>query len=314
MRYEIDINAVMQRVPEIMGMELELRGGVWEGRYYINGERHAWKKDKLRVRLREFNGRMYVMVYEQGGEGISLENWLQRYGGCPDWRSARDVMRSCRPCGLELGLTRFATEAAVQYVEESEYERCRGLGFDGCNLYAWMCRLFGEETVRAVWDRYRVTSNERGEAVFWYTDPEGRILHDKIMRYCGNGRRDKTSGGYRRFTTAKGYTARCYFGAHLVGDGPLHLVESEKSALIMACVEPEKTWVACGGLNQVRDVDARMWLYPDIDGIAKWEAIPGAQIVPWWDSFDEVGDHDDIADAAVRQRMGDFSVSAGRYA
>lgn len=310
-KHLIDMYAVMQHVPDILGMELTWRKDAWEGRYYLNGERHPYKRDKLKVKFWKSNGRTYIMCFEQGGDMMSLENWLQQFGGCPDWKTARDVMRGCKPCALELGV-RSRSESEVRYVTKEVLEEYRGYDLGRCNLFAWMCRLFGESRVREVWEKYNVTTNERGEVVFWYTDPEGRILHDKIMRFRYDGHRDKAHGGYRKFTTAMGHTARCYFGSHLIEDGlDLHLVEGEKTALIMACVSPDKLWLATGGLNQVRDVDSRMWLYPDVDGISTWESIQGAQIVSWWENYTEVGDHDDIADAEIRLRM--KNVYTGRY-
>lgn len=308
----IDMMAVMQHIPEILGLELVWRKDAWEGRYYLNGDRHPYKRDKLKVKFwKAPDGNTHIVLYEQGGNHMSLQTWLVHYGGAMDWKHARDIMRGCKPCALELGNTRVL-DNEVRYVGREVLEEYKGYELERCNLFVWMCRMFGESRVREVWDAYNVTTNERGEVVFWYVDPEGRILHDKIMRFRYDGHRDKSHGGYRKFTTAMGHTARCYFGSHLIEDDcDLHLVEGEKTALIMACASPDKIWLASGGLNQVRDVDSRMWLYPDIDGISKWESITGAQIVSWWENYTDVGDHDDIADAEIRLRM--KNVYTGRY-
>jgi hypothetical protein len=44
---------------------------------------------------------------------------------------------------------------------------------------------------------------------------------------------------------------QCLFGQHLVGDKPVGVVESEKTALICSLFKPERTWVATGGLQNI---------------------------------------------------------------
>lgn len=310
MRYEIDIHAVMQHIPEIMGLELTWRKDAWEGRYYLNGERHPYKRDKLKVKFWKNNGKTYIMAYEQGGKAMSLENWLQAYGGCPDWKTARDVMRGFKPCAIELHGYGSRSYNEVKYVEREVLEKYRGYDLGTCTLFNWMCRMFGEKRVREVWDAYKVTTNERGEVVYWYTDAEGRIVHDKVMRYSMNGHRDKQFIT-RKFKTADCYTGRAYYGAHLVEeDKKVVLMESEKSVLLCAChygLDYGAVFLATGGKGNVRDIDERTWLAPDIDAIETWSAIEGAQIYEWWNEFKGTFDgHDDIGDAIVRKVMGDY--------
>ena len=47
MRELIDWYRVFDRVPEIMGLELVRNGKSWTGRYYINGDVHPYRADKL---------------------------------------------------------------------------------------------------------------------------------------------------------------------------------------------------------------------------------------------------------------------------
>lgn len=295
----IDMRAVMQRIPEILGMELVLKNDVWEGRYYLNGERHAYKKDKLKVKFWSSNGRTYIVLYEQGGMSMSLERWLQTYGGCPDWRTARDVMRGCRPCSLEIvESSRYYKE--TRYVSSEEYDEYRQYELERCPLYTSFCRWFGEHTARSVWNKYGVTADHFGNCVYWYIDADGNICYDKVIQYGYDGRRSKTFGGTRRFTTAKGYTSRPLFGANLIQEsGEIWCVEGEKSALVCSCVWPEKTFVASGGKNNLRDLDERFVLLPDIDAVEDWQQKAGnARLHEWWIGHN-VGEKDDIADLVL---------------
>lgn len=312
-RLLVDMYAVMQHVPEILGMELTWRKDAWEGRYYLNGERHPYKRDKLKVKFwKAPDGRTHIVLHEQGNNSMSLQSWLIAYGGASDYKAAMNIMRGCKPCSLELGRTIRKREQEVVYVERAEFERFKEYDLNRCNLFAFMCRLFGEERVREVWERYNVTTDDKGNVCYWYVDPEGRICHDKVLSYRYNGHRDKRFT-FRRFKTDAGYSARCFFGSHLIEQGKeYHCVESEKSCLLAALMYPDKIWVATGGKNQLRDVDSLMVLYPDCDCIDEWSAIEGARICEWWLGESELGDHDDIGDAIVKKMMGSYGYG-GRY-
>lgn len=307
-RYDVD--AVMSRIPELLGMELTLRGGVWEGRYYINGERHPYKRDKLKVKTWAHNGRVDIFIHEQGGMSLSLTNWLQQYGGASNYAHAMCIIQRNELPAFDIRSFRQSTDSEVKYVSRDVLEEYRGYDLGNCTLFNWMCRMFGESRVREVWNAYRVCTDAKGNVVFFYSDAEGRIIHDKVIRYSMNGKRDKQFIT-RRFKTADGYRGRAYYGSHLVEDGKrVVLMESEKSVLLSACyfgIDSDAIFLATGGKGNVRDVDERTWLAPDIDAVETWSAIDGAQIWEWWNSFSgEYAGHDDIGDAIVRKMMGDY--------
>ena len=78
------------------------------------------------------------------------------------------------------------------------------------------------------------------------------------------------------------------------------VVESEKSALVLTLAFPEKLFIATGGKNNLKDVDDRMLLYPDMDAIEYWSSIKGARICEWWLGYDNIEEHDDYADAVIK--------------
>lgn len=312
-RVAMNYVGIMHRIPEIMGLELVWRKDAWEGRYYITGERHSWKKDKLKVKLWTRAEGTDIMVHEQGGESMCLQTWLIRFGGARDWKSAMDIMRgNSTPIREYMHHNiRNMVESEVRYVPREVFEQYRGYELERSSLFMWLCRLFGEFKVREAFERYNVTSDGQGNTIYWYMDAEGRIVHDKVMRYKANGKRDKTFTS-RRFKVGDGYTSRVFFGAHLVEEGKdVHCVESEKSAIIMSIVQPEKIWIATGGLSNLYECTEEMWLYPDVDAIERWSVVPGAKIVEWWQGIKELGDHDDIADIAIREKQSNYYM--GRY-
>lgn len=297
----MDLSAIMDNIPTIMGLELRRKNeDCWEGAYYIDRNRHAYRRNKLTVKIWKQN----IWVHEQGGLSMSLVNWLKNYGGADSTKDALKIMRgNANPFYQE-----FATvNKEGAYVDEAIYEEYRAFALESCNLFTWMCRLFGEAKVREVWERYGVTTDSKGNTTFWYRDIEGRLLHDKIMRYNTNGKRDKTYIS-RRFKVGDGFTSKCYWGSHLVEDGKkIILMESEKTVLLCALyygLDNDIVFLATGGKGNIRDVDENTILVPDIDAVEEWSNVKGANIWEWWNEFDcEIGEHDDIGDAIVKTVM-----------
>jgi hypothetical protein len=120
---------------------------------------------------------------------------------------------------------------------------------------------------------------------------------------------------------------QCYFGIHLLNkwkrkdiDQTVCIVESEKTALIMAIAygnHSNQVWMACGGLENLTreklkpiiDQHRPIILYPDRDGIQKWQqkaeqlhydrlTVDIKPVTEWW--REEDGPKADIADVVVR--------------
>lgn len=284
----IDLNAVMDNIPTIMGLELTRKGDKWQGGYYMDRSKHPYRRDKLKVTIWNYN----IWIHEEGNESMSLQTWLTRYGGAADYKEAFRIMR-----GNAVPLPYVASERKKvegRYVSGDMIELYKMYDLRSNNLFNWMCRLFGEGKTRECWERYNVTSDERGDTCFWYVNNEGKICHDKIVRYRWDGHRSKDYGGFRRFKTSDGYSERCAFGAHLIGsdDEIVNIVESEKTAM-MASIVYGGVWLAVGGKGQLRDVDDRTRLWPDIDAALDWS--DKGNVVTWWEG-ENIGEKWDIGD------------------
>lgn len=286
----IDLSAVMDNIPTIMGLNLKRKGeNKWEGGYYMNRERHPYRRDKLKVTIWNYN----IWVHEEGGQSMSLATWLVQFGGAVDYREAYRIMRgNAIPIFQEF----HSVGKEGLYVSEEVYNEYRQYPLEGCNLYNYFSRLFGETKTKEAFERYCVTTNERGQVVFWYRNNEGKLAHDKIVSYLWNGHRDKSFGGSRKFKTSDGYSERCLFGSHLIesDDEIVRIVESEKTAIACYCAFGG-LWVASGGKGQLRDTDARTILYPDMDAICEWREK--GNVEEWWVNCGvELGEKDDMCD------------------
>ena len=188
---------------------------------------------------------------------------------------------------------------------------------------------------------YAVGVSRDGLSVFWQIDEQARVHTGKMMRYKTDGHRDKESDYNFDWVHSKLFRQHvyneeeydyetCLFGQHLLPFCPnaqIHLVESEKTALIMATYYGNMTknlWLATGGLqffdrrhiqvliDQGRDIV----VYPDKDGSKAWAErtlqliketgykklkVNPTIISNQWQPCD--GPKADIADITIREMM-----------
>jgi len=144
-------------------------------------------------------------------------------------------------------------------------------------------------------NNYAIGVSRDGLSVFWQIDEQARVHTGKMMRYRPDGHRDKESSYNFDWVHSKLFRQgiynqeeydyeTCLFGQHLLPFCPnaqIHLVESEKTALIMATYYGNMSrnlWLATGGLQffdrkhiQVLiDQDRDIVVYPDKDGSKAW--------------------------------------------
>ena len=167
------------------------------------------------------------------------------------------------------------------------------------DLVRWLYSLPWDDDQRGrlpkMLKNYAVGVSRDGLSVFWQIDEQARVHTGKMMRYRPDGHRDKEAQYNFDWVHAKLFRQgiynedeydyeTCLFGQHLLPFCPkaqIHLVESEKTALIMATYYGNMTknlWLATGGLqfydrrhiqvliDQGRDIV----VYPDKDGSRVW--------------------------------------------
>jgi len=294
-RGRYDPLTALKNAPRLMGMELEEDGpNKLCGPYYLNGERHAYRRDKIKV----FISRGGVFVYEEGGSGMSLPQWLIQYGGAADYKDALRMINGESQAIVWNREIREKARPEVRYVDPAVLRGAKGYDLAGCPLFRWMCGMFPEEKVREVWNLYNVTTDSHGNCVYWYVDQQGRILYDKRIAYRGDGHRDKNFFPGRQYRVADGYAGRCYFGACIPEDGKKTFVlESEKSCLL-ATLYYGRRFLATGGKSNLRGIEPNMVLIPDMDARISWEEK--GEVWPWWEKWGlptgEIPDHADIGD------------------
>lgn len=153
------------------------------------------------------------------------------------------------------------------------------------------------ENFEAMVVAYAVGTTKAGDTIWWQIDKQGEVRSGKIMRYNPDGHRWKDSSGrgfgnwVHSILQKQGVIGGadthqyvgCLFGEHLLSSYPkaeVHIVESEKSALICAAFDQSEArlWMAVGGmmcLSRERllpliEEGRTIVVYPDHDGFKKW--------------------------------------------
>jgi len=142
------------------------------------------------------------------------------------------------------------------------------------------------EHIRKVYEDYRIGCTKDRNVIFWQIDRLFRLRTGKIMSYGTDGHR---SGNLKwvhselirlKLLNPQWPLYQCLFGEHLLASYPskkVCLVESEKTACIMAAISPEHLWLATGGSCGLTPEKVeclrgrRVTIFPDSGSYAKWE-------------------------------------------
>lgn len=136
-----------------------------------------------------------------------------------------------------------------------------------------------------VYRDYMPGATRDGNVIFWQTDQQQRVHAGHVMRYLSNGHRQ----GYQcwvhwllaqqKVLPTDYDMQQCLYGLHLLParpDVPVAIVESEKTALIMAARYPDMLWMATsgsGGLSTEKLLPlmgSRLIIFPDSGCLQKW--------------------------------------------
>lgn len=148
--------------------------------------------------------------------------------------------------------------------------------FQGHTLRNYLVELLGDDGREAL-NNYHV-GGWQGATCWWQIDQQHICHAGKIMAYKLDGHRvkinDKAGITWAHKVAewqggVKGEELRqCLFGQHLLARRPndiVCVVESEKTAVAMSVVVPNKVWLACGGLQGL--------------SVDKCQALAGRQVV-----------------------------------
>lgn len=174
----------------------------------------------------------------------------------------------------------------MEYVERSH--------LPGSTFWLWFTTAVADrlcltqEQIQRVYEDYLIGATRKGEVIFWQVDHLGLVHGGHIMQYRADGHREGFQGWTHTPLIRQGLLPldwqlhQCLFGQHLLPLRPeahVCIVESEKTALVMAARQPQHLWLAtCGssGLNREKLEclrGRRFTLFPDSGCYEKWKKV-----------------------------------------
>lgn len=142
------------------------------------------------------------------------------------------------------------------------------------------------EVLRRVYQDYLVGATRRGNVIFWQIDSQRQIHGGHIMQYGSDGHRNGFQGWThiplieKKLLPQDWQLHQCLFGEHLLPQRPeahVCIVESEKTALLMAAYQPKHLWLATAGSGGLSEEKLRclrgrrVTLFPDSGCYVKWK-------------------------------------------
>lgn len=139
-----------------------------------------------------------------------------------------------------------------------------------------------------VYEDYQLGCTRESDVIFLQIDEEGRIRTGHIMQYGQDGHRLSYQNWLHSMLLNNGQLPKnwvlyqCFFGQHLLRRYPektVCLVESEKTAVILAALQPEYVWLAtCGSSGLSAEKFAclkgrKVKVIPDSGCYEKWHKI-----------------------------------------
>ena len=144
------------------------------------------------------------------------------------------------------------------------------------------------ERLQKVFEDYYIGADERANIIWWQIDEKGRLRTGHIMQFHADGHRHD---GYQNWVhdtlkkqgkLSKEWTLyQCFFGAHLLPLRPqahVAIVESEKTAIVMAAMFPQYIWLATGSCNGLTNEKLeclkgrRVCVFPDAGWYDDWSS------------------------------------------
>lgn len=160
-----------------------------------------------------------------------------------------------------------------------------------CNLSRFLKTKFEESEVDDTLKKYKCHSTNlfwNNSTCFLQVDQNSNIRAGKIMLYSkDNGKRVKQPYPHINWLhnsiqkTQEFNLTQCLFGLHLLNDHnidkPISIVESEKTAIIMAMVSKKSIWMGCGSKTAINEKmlnplkSRNIILYADKGSAQDWE-------------------------------------------
>lgn len=172
-------------------------------------------------------------------------------------------------------------------VIEEKYVKKSLKEYDINSFYLFLSQLFSTAQINEVFALYKVGTSKKwnGATVFWQISIDNQVRTAKVIKYDPiNGKRIKQpiplmTWAHKLLKLKDFNLKQVLFGEHLLNQFPLKtvcIVESEKTAIIMAIKHQKYLWLATGGKSEFKAdklkvlVGRNVVVFPDTDFHYDW--------------------------------------------
>ncbi len=150
----------------------------------------------------------------------------------------------------------------VSYIDSSILENSISYyDYKPNNLIKFLDSAFGKDIVNHLINMYKIGTSSLysgGTTIFWQIDINDNIRTGKLIKYDNEGHRIKGCNNWiHAVKKLNNFNLnQCFFGEHLLKympDCKVGIVESEKTAIMLAAFLPEMVWLASGGAEGIND-------------------------------------------------------------
>ena len=167
------------------------------------------------------------------------------------------------------------------YVEKSQKE------YEINSFYMFLSKLYNKKDIQRVFALYKVGTSKKwdGATVFWQISKDFEVRTGKVIKFDSmSGKRIKEpfpliSWAHQLLNLKQFNLKQVLFGEHLLSINPdktVCLVESEKTAIIMAIKQPKFLWLATGSKQEFKKEklmvlkNRTVIVFPDSDAYNDW--------------------------------------------
>lgn len=186
---------------------------------------------------------------------------------------------------LKVNITTIKNEVAstlpIEYVQQSM--KC----YDINSFFQFLLTIFSKEEIDVVFNLYKVGTSKKwcGSTVFWQINIDFEVRAGKVIKFdaaCGKRIKEPfthTTWVHSLLKLTDFNLKQVLYGEHLLNQFPekvICIVESEKTAVIMALKHPAYLWLATSGKNgftfdKLRVLKNRhVVVFPDSDAFNEW--------------------------------------------
>lgn len=231
----------------------------------------------------------FVRMIDELGNYISDEfGFCERKGSCRYFKYPKKSDSNIKIDYSQRKLVNLTIKDGPPSIIPAHYVQQSLKSYSINSFYQYLTNLFNKERIDAVFNEYKVGTSKKwnGATVFWLISKDFEVRSGKVIKFDAfSGKRIKEPNPLMTWVHSllklKQFNLKqVLFGEHLLSyfpKKPICIVESEKTAVIMAIKHPNYLWLATGSKHEFKAeklkvlIGRKVVIFPDTDAHKEWE-------------------------------------------